>query len=177
MNKSSRVALLTVLFSVSAPMFSTDAPIAAQEVKTDAKVENKEVTTEGKVDNKEVITEKAPEVKTEIKTEDKVEDKKPADDKKTIGYLAKAKALPMGAFTAVFATAPDFVAGYTIKPVLDYIASMKYLNYACFSGNTKEISRAIVLATAAFAAYEAYTMYNAEEVVDTDDFFDAQDTN
>jgi hypothetical protein len=180
MNKSSRVALLTILFSVSASMLATDAPIAGQTdaAKTETIAENKVVTNEAKAEDK------TPEIKSEDKAPlatnapvTTIEDKKDtAGDKKADSYLAKITGLPVAAFGAIIAT-PNFIADKTyLNSLISKITGVKYLK-GSFVDKPELIGQAIVIAAAAYAAYVAYNMINTEEIVDTDDFFVAEDNN
>lgn len=71
--------------------------------------------------------------------------------------------------------ATDFVASWTVNPVLNKITSFSCLNR--FQSHVPTVGRVMVTTAALYAAYKAYEAYNAEEVDANDDeeiFFDAE---
>jgi uncharacterized membrane protein YebE (DUF533 family) len=90
--------------------------------------------------------------------------------------LGKIAALP-GATVAAVLASPNTVASYTVTPVLNQIAKLGFLKDGCFAKNTDKIGQVMVLAAAAVAAYQVYTMYNAEDAVEANEDFFSEDTN
>src|SRR5438445_13595513 len=86
----------------------------------------------------------------------------------------KICALPGAAVAAVLAS-PNTVASYSVTPVLNQIA--KLLPNGRFARNTDKLGQAIVIVAAAALAYQAYTMYNAEEAVEANEDFFSEDAN
>ena len=93
------------------------------------------------------------------------------------GILATA-ALPFVYVANKATNATDFVAGWTVNPILNKITSISFLNR--FQSHVPTVGRVMVTTAALYAAYKAYEAYNTEDV-DADDndaiFFEESETN
>lgn len=96
----------------------------------------------------------------------------------TTSYSTMAKNFVAAPFVFALATAPDFIADKSyLNTLIAKITTISCLKDT-FVNNPEMIGRAVVLGASAIAAYKLYTMYNADDAVDTEeDFFSEDDAS
>ena len=72
---------------------------------------------------------------------------------------------------------PKFISSYTFTALLNQIAKLGFLKDGRFAKNTDTIGQVMTIATMAALVYAAYTYYNAEEAVEANEDFFAEDAN
>lgn len=182
MNKFSRVALLSVF--VVARMFGMEATNSSEvttetivstdvnqvltdvnQTATDAVVVVDTAIASSLTDASTVLANAAKEIAP-------VTPPTPAD--KTM--FGKIAALPATTLAAILGT-PKFISSYTFTAALNQIAKLGFLKDGRFAKNTDTIGQVMTIATMAALVYAAYTYYNAEEAVEANEDFFAEDAN
>jgi hypothetical protein len=178
MNKMSRVALFSVLV-VSAHMFATDAaptgtPATENQIATNSTANNTAADDAAAQAAAAQIAADKLAADTAAAAAKAAADKPAAAQELTPGMLAKLATFPV---IAQILGTPKFVSSWTFTWALNQIAKIGFLKDGRFARNTDKIGQVMTVAAMAALIYTAYTMYTAEEAVDANEDFFAEDAN